>query len=210
MILDSGESAIFTIVVGTSETPVDNALEFEIDLNLGDHAELPQSSALSFDDSWFFPDPPPFSSQFNTHAGDHSATISGTQSPGISGHGNLFQIKLTSTVNGVEASNLIQDGGGMIMIDEVGFKMNPFSNSEEIVSVKIYPNPCAEKVQFNWGTNLPTEVIFLDMKGQTVARLSSLDIKNGTFTTRNFPPGIYHVVVKDSSGNQTIKKLLKR
>lgn len=208
--LDSGESATITILVGSSSTPVNDALGFEIDLELGDHAIMPQASNVSYDGSWFFTGSPPYNDQFSTNSVEHSVTVSGTQSPAVSGYGTLFKIELTANVDNVEASSLVQDGGGMILVDEAGFKTAPSILEKEKPDFELYPNPSSDVVNFRWEGSQPEAVYIYDLQGKQVANLNPSEIQNGSYSIGDLLDGIYQVIVQGRDGIRKIKKLFKR
>ena len=180
VILNAGETAMITIEVGTPSTPVYDAMEFSIDLDLGDQAVLPQSNDLYDDLSWFFTSSPA-NLQLTTDEANHSVTVTGDNSPYESGYGVLFQIEVEATTDGTNASDLIQDGGGMILVDEIGFKTRPV-------------NP----------------VFDTDAEPSLSASLSDGEIADKIMDARKLTDGIYNVVVLFADGIQKVKKILKQ
>ena len=111
----------------------------------------------------------------------------------------------------VDAADLILSEGGIIMVDEAGFKTYLEIKPQDKVEVVAYPNPFQDRVNFQWGSEAPKQVILYSQQGDRVVQLSEAEIQNESLTNASsLISGIYVLKAIWKDGRETIKKLLKR
>ena len=81
-------------------------------------------------------------------------------------------------------------------------------SSSELVSVRIYPNPTEDVLNFQFENSLMTSIEIMDMQGKLIKWISVGDEQLITLSTSQFAKGLYIARVLDANGHSTIKKLV--
>lgn len=209
--LNAGETATLELEAGTSTDPVSNAYSFSIDLELGEDAAFPTEDDVTFDGSWFFSGVTPVTS-VSLNAGNHSLTVEGSRTTAQTGSGKVFQIKLKAARSGIHAADLIKTAGGIITVEDAGFKRSPTAGTltANTALADCYPNPFKDKLYFDWHGSRPEKVLLYDLSGNIVQTLSQDDIETGKVLTNKLKPGLYLVVIQYKPQTQCIKKVFKK
>ncbi|MEM7040764.1 MAG: T9SS type A sorting domain-containing protein, partial [Bacteroidota bacterium] len=208
-VLNEGESATIQISVGTEETPVAQGMGFEIELEIGEDANFPTAPNLGFGNSWFFGAGTPYTS-LALDEGNRTLTLVGNQSSGQSGFGTLFEITLEAQVNGVKAADLVADGGGWIIVDNIGFRTMATENfaTNTAPDPVLYPNPCTDHVNFTWNGVPPRRVSLYDALGNRVGNMSPNQMSARQYPTEQLATGLYHVVLEYANYPLITKELI--
>lgn len=204
-ILNQGETVTLDINLGTNATPVEFAREFDIYLELSSDAVFPSSPEVLTSNSWFFAGGMGEHS-VSSNSGTKTITVNGTNSNTPSGNGILFQITLEAAGDGIYTTDLIADGGGLIMIDDLAFK-TVMSKDKALTALSLYPNPSQDQFRINWNQTEPQSLAMYDQQGNRAMFQEFGQTPPTTFEVGHFNRGIYMLVIQYPD-RQVVKKLL--
>lgn len=193
-ILTAGETVTLGIAVGSATRPLEKAKAFNLELNLAGASKIPAGADLDFSNSWF-DNSTSIANGLVFSATETTLKLQASSAAVKDGHGLLFEITLKANKSGVNANALIQSGGGLITIEDIGFRKIPPTLEEES-SLVVYPNPCQDRLYMDWKGRSPTSVQCRDAQGKDVALLSQAQILKGEWDVSNLPKGIYIMVIQ--------------
>ncbi|MCB9234620.1 MAG: T9SS type A sorting domain-containing protein [Bacteroidia bacterium] len=206
-VLNAGDTATFFIELGTAAETADDVVGFEINLTPGSSAEFPEEPNFELENSWLCSpaqavtqttsDQEENSIKFNVHRNDWT---------GQTGYGELFRIDLVCTQDNTPAENLVAGGGGMVLIDNIGFKHLEMTPEKPLAT--LFPNPCSSTLHFSWGMDLPQRVDLVDMNGNS-RPVSMNSIVSGNFEVAGMKEGIYQVVVQFERAREVHRLVIK-
>jgi hypothetical protein len=197
IVLSPGEAATLSVEIGTVSSPVVNAVGFSLFFELHDGVQNPVFADLDFSNSWLVDQSTAeVSMEFNATTRILHVQVAGL--PPVTGNGTLFEISLTSLENNLAASAMTTDGGGFVTVEDIGFKVAPGSDLSESGGPLLYPNPCLGTLYFDWQGNPPTELLFVDARGQIVASMSKTKLAHNSLDISGLSSGLYHAVVRYS------------
>lgn len=211
--LDLGDTAVIEVMLGTIDEPVNDLVEFSIELELDSRVSFPLIPEVGADSSWFF-EGSEVGMTVETDTAENLIRITGVRPAGQSGHGRLFSLELISGANGLPAARMIKQAGGIgiITVDDIGFKQGSPANDPSLdpvsVAPEMYPNPCRGTLNFTWSEEAPERVQVIDLQGQIIASISPYEIQQGRWDTANLPHGLYRVIFSFTSGEQLAKALV--
>jgi hypothetical protein len=207
VILNQGETATLEIVLGSSAVPINDAIGFDIELELGENAVFPTQPEFLLDGSWFFPSA---SGDTIQHANASNGTIGlqGSQTSGQTGHGRVFRIVLEASEDGVQAADLIAAAGGIVLVEDLGFKRAPIlsDQSKELV---LYPNPASDRLWIDFSEELPLALSLYDQQGKEVLSRQVAQLYEYGLSVGQLPRGTYLLVVRYLDRQDTRRIILK-
>lgn len=204
--MTAGQSATLVISLGDANTPVGGAVAFDIELEL-DKAEFPSSPNFGLSNSWFFTSGSPDTSHV-LDASRSSIRLLGERSVGVTGHGNLFEVTLTATASGISAGDMIRQGNGIIMVEDIGFRLAASTVEPVESGLRLYPNPCRNRLRLDLRGEAPERVTLHNVKGNLATELSGADFEKREFDTSRLPRGIYIATIFYKDGRRKVQKLL--
>lgn len=205
--LNQGESATFYIHIGTESEPVSNAVGFDIELTLGTDASFPTDPDFDLSNSWLLPSGADTTEFRDADEGTVRLLADRNDSETATGHGELFAFTVQSNANGVPAASLVTGGGGLIMVDNVGYKTAPQAESVFSSNPVLYPNPCQARLKFDWKGGKPLKMHLVSMTGQLI-EVPVSDMDAGVMEVSNLPSGMYQAVLQYPEGQQVRKVMI--
>lgn len=197
--LNTGDTVEIAFSLGTSSNEASEVLGVDIDVTLSPDAQCPSSVTMDTTGSWLFDDGNATISA-TSDCSEDLLNFLGERSDGTSrtGYGTVFRFILVSDEDGIQASELIQESGGHVLVENiemrpgkklewaVGMDMRVIKRAariaaeevaEDLLRPLIYPNPTADKV---------------------------------TIDLSAYPAGLYHVAVIHPSGKKQSAKVVKQ
>lgn len=207
-VLSLGESVTLTVEIGDASSTVSQATDFELDLELSEDVLFPSQPDIEFTDSWFF-DSATVDTTVSLSSSDRIISIDGHRNSSVNGYGQFLEITLVAGKDGVNPMSMIQSGTGIILIEDIGFKQTPLAPDTELTATALlWPNPCRDRLNFNWNGQEPQKVRFFDSRGQLVQNLSPSDIQRASYSTTNLKKGMYRIVLNYPDQKPTSKTVL--
>ena len=205
--LQAGETATFFIELGTSASPVSDAVAFDIELEIGAGAEFPAPGKMNINDSWVV-NPTHANTQEIRKPAQRKLRLHAVRTDGNSqsGYGELFHIQLKAQVSGISADKLISSGGGLIIVEDIGYKQTPNAASAGNTST-LYPNPCSSKLRMDWHGEVPESVQLVSNSGQLYS-IPTQAVGEREWNTENLPSGLYKAVIRYGSADRETKTLV--
>lgn len=206
--LQAGESATYYIKLGSAAKPVSDAVAFDIELTLGAAAALPAPGKTSLSHCWIMA-PTAANSRELASPAKHTLRLRAERTDGLgqTGYGELFRIELTSTVNGIPAEKLISSGGGLIIVEDIGYKRNPSALASNLPAPTLYPNPCAGQLRMDWHGEVPSQILLIDGQGKTQV-IPQTALYAGSWNTENVAEGLYRLAIQYPNGEAVIRSLV--
>lgn len=191
-VLEKGEAVDLTLVVGNRNNPVYHAIAMDLTLKYDVGAVFPGAAPVGLNNSWFF-DSGTRNPTTYLHSGTQSVQLVGLRSTSKTGYGTVFTLTVVAGLAGTPANQLIKAGGGIIVVEDLGFKQFPtsFSIGTPPLTPIAFPNPCQAKIGFNWQGNQPQTVICRDLTGKQVAIWEGAALASPTQDLSNLPKGLY-------------------
>lgn len=125
-----------------------------------------------------------------------------------------FKFNLPSSVQDVtqlEVAVLLLDNSTNEIINANKAKMDAstvgLEEDETLQSMRMYPNPASDYVQFAFNGKTTGELVITDLSGKEVQRLNFSEQKYFSVNTSNLPTGVYMVRIS-SAGETTSEKLV--
>ena len=205
--LNQGETATINIEVGTASAPVNYAVEFDVELELGDDATFTSNPGYDLSSSWFYPLGNLDTTQ-SSNATARTVSLQGIRSSNVSGHGILFQVTLEADRDGVEASDLVSGGGIHVLVEDLGFKRHATA-LETTMPLKAYPNPASDLLNLELPKDSPATIALLNQQGQPVLRRDATSNQVQALSVGHLPRGIYILISEQAGQRQTQKIILK-
>ena len=197
-LLMKGETAVLSIATSSAAT---DAVEINVQLELGANAVPNLIPALDLSDSWFFVGTP---SQSIT---GRAFRVTGQRDPAASGHGELFQIELEAATDHVQAAHLIDGGGGhvLIIVEDSGFKREP--ESQTTSGLRLFPQPFHDQLSFG-GMEALQSLALYGMDGRLIRQAPPEVLQVGNWHLGDLEAGLYLAVWTgpDGRGHARIEK----
>lgn len=201
-----GDVVSIGVWAGNSSQALDHVAGFKLVYNLTQHASLPSSPSINFNNSWVsggqsFPGNIVFDSL--TQKMTLSALDLGTS---ISGYGEIARFSLICKTNGVSAQQMLAGFGGgiIIQIDDLGTRFGRNIHEDVNASFSVYPNPSQGKIIIQDEISHMSHWILRDLYGKELSRGDQLRIN---LQRLNLSPGTYFLRIWTHDGKYVSKKL---
>lgn len=200
--LQSGDSTTLFIHAGTIANPVENARGMDIELEFSPDVDLNSIPVVTAGPDW-----EGLSVSLDLTARTLRVQAFPADNPGHAQSRELFQITLFSNGNGVSTASLIENAGGLLIIDNIGLKHYLFGEIQLESATRIYPNPCRDRLYMDWD-QAPKTLHLLDQQGRLLP-LPASAIQMGSCSVQGLPDGLYSLVLEYEKGNE-VKRFLVR
>jgi hypothetical protein len=121
---DSGDTIEYTLRLGAAGDPAIDVLAIDLQLELEDHVTIPTNCSPNTAGSWLHDDSYYAERvQFDANARELAILTERTNFSSRNGSGLVYSFRLISGADNVLAADLITDGGGMVLVDNVEMRM---------------------------------------------------------------------------------------
>lgn len=186
VVLNAGQSVDVIINVGKANRPAQDAIGYKIWLELSPNAQQPNAISPSAQYGWLWE----VGSSLGTNKINNVYNHNYARLTKENGWGEVLRVQVTSAVNGVWAPSLVQDLGGILILDNVNIK-DPAAEG-----LKIWPNPCGEFANVELGGGDIAKIDVYDIQGRVVKSQAGLFMIDMT----HLAPGKYFVAATDTKG----------
>ena len=122
-LFDSGDTIEYTLLLGDVNSPMNNLIAIELQLDLADYASPPSPFYLDTTGSWMFEGTElDYSIDYTANLGRLDIIAERQDGSSASGDGKAFNFRLICSRNNIEAADLILDDGGIILVENIELK----------------------------------------------------------------------------------------
>lgn len=196
VVLQSGQSATISILVGDAAMPVDDAVGYSLAIELDTSALASGSLKPSNADTWIESENVSIS-EVPPAAGSSTYTYNFSRDDQASGHGTVLQLVVKASENNTPASRLVKSVGGLMQIDNLDLR------TAAPAVTRAWPNPTRGLLQVEAAGGLRSmQLIALD--GRTLASFgpeSRIDLST-------YPKGIYILRIENQLNQLTDERVV--
>ena len=182
---------------------------FDIYFYLAPEIELPAFADLNCQNSWMITDP---TTELTLEASvnEQKVRLKATLNRSKLGNGKFVSIELTALAGLIDPNRAVEHGGGIIMIENIGFKQADQFAGEDLAQPKGFPNPCLGKLNLDWGSGSGQTADLYDMQGNMVISIAQTEGQTGTMDLESIDAGTYQLVFRDGAQRAQCQRILVR
>lgn len=187
LLLNEGDTVLVDLLLGNAGSPIANAAGFEIWLELTDEVQLVPLPKASPGNGWT-----QVNTSFDPSLGHLLVTAPVAENTIHSQSGKLCSLSLVATQDSVHADSLIEAFGGILIIENIGFKRHLVTVSPVQSQFQVYPNPATDQIHFAFEGPEPKEIRIIGPKGQVIKVTQQSHFRETDL--RHLPSGLYRAV----------------
>ncbi|MFN8393670.1 MAG: T9SS type A sorting domain-containing protein [Bacteroidia bacterium] len=195
VVLNAGQSVDVIINVGKANRPAHDAVGYKIWLQLSSNAQQPNTISPTATYGWLWETGSFMGSTKTNDVYNHTYSRLTKEN----GYGEVLRVQITAAVNGVWAPSLVQNVGGILIMDNIGIK------GPEVERFAITPNPCSDLAKVEIQGFQLERLDVINIQGQVVltqGAMASLDMSA-------LSPGTYFVSATDNKGRVRTVRVAK-
>ncbi len=202
----SGDTMILQFDLGSLNKPANNVVGFEVDIHFPRLTSSATQIWMNAANGWLAAQPSDMQCTFDPITATlHSRCLRADAAP-VTGHGQIATIYVVRPGGFAKPENVAQlDGGGIIMIDDMDFKMAPIT-SPTANSLSISPNPAHDYLNVSIAGVSPMTLMICDLQGHVWQHAVTQEFQKIDLTT--LPRGFYCVQLRSKSGIVATQKLV--
>ena len=182
---------------------------FDIYFYLSADVKLPEFPDLDCQGSWMITDPET-ELTLEVSITEQKVRLKASLNSAKLGNGKFIRIELTTLAGLIDPSRAVEHGGGIIMIENIGFKQADQFAGDAVAPPQGYPNPCSEKLNLDWGIGKGQTAALYDMQGKMVATIAQNDESLTVMDLTGVDAGTYQLVFRDGAQRAQCQRILVR
>ena len=203
--LNQGESVTIRLLLGTVSQQVEDVVGFDLELELSEYAQLPNSVDLSMENSWLNTD---VSLNDVSSVDDPTRTlhleVNRSDNSGVTGYGEIVTVTLVSDIDNATPQMLVSSLHGGIMIEDNIEMKTELGEGLFTSELKVFPNPATHFINME-GLEPGSEYKLIDLSGNIVMEgmvsdeaIQALDVQSlskGLYVLKT-PQGITRIAIQ--------------
>jgi hypothetical protein len=187
VILDANETVDIQLEIGKQHGDVEQAVGFELTVELGANAALPTSLNPNMEGSWMNQEGVGILESHGS-GGSNVYTYTYDRDSPTNGSGRTLALTLKAAVDNTPAASLLSTSGGVLIVDNLDIRQAaPKTDSE----VQVYPNPTTGVFTVRCGETPAQQVQILSVTGQVLRTFSA----NQLLDISDLSAGLYYVQI---------------
>lgn len=201
-----GDTMAFQIDLGSLLHPTHRVVGFELGIGFPNLETPPSEIWATVDDGWLYDANSSMQSSYDAATRRVQLSYLRKSGIGLTGQGRIATLYLSRPGGFLSSEQLVSLEGGIVMVDNIDFKMAPPKEMSSISSMQVFPNPASILLNVNIPNPMGATLSLYDGNGQQIWQELAQDKQ--VVPLENLQPGVYLLQLRKADGKLENHKIM--